>query len=130
MGADPALQLPAHRRKSQMIEPVLLLLLLQREGAYGYELQEDARELALTETEIDRSALYRCLRWLEEQGQVASEWDTGGEGAPRRRYRLTALGIKSLTLWADMLKQRRGALDVYLERYRKVIARARRSRRI
>ena len=126
---DP-LQLPDHRRNSQLVEPVLLLLLLEREGAYGYELQEAIQELSLTGTPVDRTVMYRSLRWLEKRGQVASQWDVSGDGAPRRRYRLTDHGIKSLTLWADLLKRRRGSLDAYLERYRKVISRVRRSRRI
>lgn len=128
--AQNPVQLPASRRTSRMIEPAVLLLLLEQDGAYGYELRSQVEELALTDAELDASAIYRCLRWLEKQGQVRSEWDTSEDGAPKRRYTLTELGIKSLTLWADLLKHRRAALDRYLERYRKSISRARRRRRI
>jgi DNA-binding PadR family transcriptional regulator len=130
MNRSEAIQLPAARRNSRTIEASVLLLLSESEGAYGYELKDGIEELALTEAKTDTSAVYRCLRWLEEHEQVRSEWDTRGQGPARRRYQLTDLGIKSLTLWADLLKRRRAALDGYLDRYRKAISRIRRVRRV
>jgi PadR family transcriptional regulator, regulatory protein PadR len=129
-GISEAIQSPAARRATQMLEPAILLLVLEHEGAHGYELRQWVEELALADTEPDRSAVYRCLRWLEEHGQVRSQWDVSGGGPARRRYELTELGLKSLTLWADLLKHRRASLDRYLDRYRRVIARVRRRQRI
>ena len=97
---------PAGRRQSRMIEP------------------------ALTDSQVDASAVYRCLRWLEGHDQVRSEWDTSDEGAPKRRYELTELGVKALSLWADLLRRRQGALHKYMVRYREGVARYRKRRKI
>jgi len=123
-------QLPVSRRQSRMVEASLLLLLLEREGAYGYELTQELDRLGLTEATVEAAAVYRTLRWLEQQEHVRSRWDTTGDGPARRRYELTDLGYKSVVLWADLLKHRKAAFERYLDRYAKAIARARRYRRI
>ncbi len=121
---------PAARRQARMIEPAILLLLLERDGVYGYELREEIAKVGLTDAEVDASAIYRCLRWLEKQEQVRSKWDTADGGAPKRRYELTEFGVKSLSLWADLLRRRRESLSKYLVRYREGAARYRRRRKI
>lgn len=118
---------PESRRQTRMMEPSILLLLLERGVAHGYELREEIERMALTESEVDGAAVYRTLRWLETHGQVRSVWDTAGTRAPRRRYQLTELGRKSLTLWADLLRHRRAALDTYLDRYQEAVAKAQES---
>ena len=117
-------RLPASRRQSTSLEPVLLLLLLENDGSHGYELANRSHRLSLAGTPVEPSSVYRCLRWFEKEGLVRSEWDTAGSGPSRRRYYLTELGIKSLRLWADVLKHQRAVLDEYLSRYRIAIPRA------
>jgi len=118
------LSLPASRRQGTALEPVLLLLLLESDGAHGYELANRSHRLSLSGTAVEPSSVYRCLRWFEKEGLVRSEWDTAGSGPSRRRYYLTDLGIKTLRLWADVLKHQRGVLDEFLSRYRIAIPRA------
>jgi len=118
------LALPASRRQSRMLEPALLLLLLESDGAHGYDLAARARKLALVGGEVDAAAVYRCLRWFEREGLVRSDWDTSGSGPARRQYFLTDLGVKSVRLWADLLRKRRGVLDQYLARYHEAMPRA------
>lgn len=115
------LGMPTTRRQSRMLDPVLLLLLLEHEGACGYDLAALAGKLPLSGGRTDGAAVYRCLRSFERDRLVKSEWDTEGGGPAKRRYYLTEFGIKSCRLWADQLKQRRNLLDDYLARYRKAI---------
>lgn len=116
--------LPSSRRQSRLLEPVLLLLLLESDGAHGYDLATRARKLALLGGEVEPAAVYRCLRWFEREGLVRSQWDTSGSGPARRQYFLTDLGVKTVRLWADLLRKRRSVLDQYLTRYHDAIPRA------
>ncbi len=85
-------------------EPVLLLLLRQKEQAYGYELAQEVNEHALTGSNIERGAVYRTLRTLEANGHVISDWDVSGSGPARRHYRLTASGKEHLQEWAEVIE--------------------------
>jgi poly-beta-hydroxybutyrate-responsive repressor len=87
----------------RFVEPVVLLLLKQKGHSYGYDLAGDLQQHALTDAEIERGALYRTLRQLEENGNVASEWDTDTGGPARRVYRLTARGEEHLEEWITVL---------------------------
>ncbi len=87
----------------RFVEPVVLMLLKKKGRSYGYDLAGDLSEHALTDTEIERAALYRTLRQLEMNGNVSSEWDTDGAGPARRVYKLTAKGERHLEEWATVL---------------------------
>jgi len=87
----------------RFVEPVVLLLLKQKGQSYGYDLAGDLHEHALTDAEIERAALYRTLRQLELNGNVASEWETDQSGPARRVYRLTPQGEQHLDEWATVL---------------------------
>ncbi|NSW54460.1 MAG: helix-turn-helix transcriptional regulator [Armatimonadetes bacterium] len=127
--AEPLMP-PAARKQSRLLEPAILLLLLETDGVYGYEMPEQIAQVGLTEAQIDASAVYRSLRWLESHEQVRSTWDTTGDGHPRRRYYITELGVKALSLWADVLRRRQEALSRYMVRYREGVARYRKRRDI
>ena len=51
----------------RFIEPERLQLLKKKGQSYGYELASDVRKYALTDAEIEVSALYRTLRQLEAE---------------------------------------------------------------
>jgi PadR family transcriptional regulator, regulatory protein PadR len=89
---------------SRFVEPVVLLLLKQKGRSYGYDLSLELVDHALTDAEIERAALYRTLRQLEMNGNVASEWETDTSGPARRVYRLTASGERHLAEWATVLE--------------------------
>lgn len=88
----------------RFVEPVVLLLLKKKGRSYGYDLSGDLQEHALTDAEIERAALYRTLRQLEMNGNVASEWETDGSGPARRVYKLTPHGERHLAEWAEVLE--------------------------
>ena len=87
----------------RFVEPVVLLLLKKKGRSYGYDLSSALQEHALTDAEVERAALYRTLRRLEENGNVVSEWETEGSGPARRVYSLTPDGERHLAEWATVL---------------------------
>jgi DNA-binding PadR family transcriptional regulator len=87
----------------RFVEPVLLYLLKQKGRAYGYELVGELNEHSLTDSTIERGAVYRTLRTLEVNGNVVSDWDVSGTGPARRQYRLTTSGEIHLEEWAEVL---------------------------
>ncbi len=87
----------------RFVEPVLLFLLERKGRAHGYELAAEVRRHALTDAEIEVSALYRTLRQLEQNRCVTSEWDVEGNGPARRLYQLTSRGKKHLGEWIAVL---------------------------
>jgi poly-beta-hydroxybutyrate-responsive repressor len=88
----------------RFVEPVVLLLLKKKGRSYGYDLSGDLQGHALTDAEIERAALYRTLRQLEMNRNVASEWETDGGGPARRVYKLTPQGEQHLEEWATVLE--------------------------
>ena len=118
----------------RFVEPVALLLLKKMGPACGYDLYAELREHALTDAEIEKAALYRVLRQLEENGNVQSRWETNEGGPARRIYRLTRNGERHLEEWAVVLnhlahsmsrfvKETRGVLQERIERQRRAAAR-------
>lgn len=69
-----------------------ILLLLRQDPSHGYTLIEDLRREGLIDEDLDPAVVYRYMREMEEEGLLASEWDTSGGGVPRRVYRLTPAG--------------------------------------
>jgi poly-beta-hydroxybutyrate-responsive repressor len=90
--------------------------LLWQEKKHGYELMTQIPELGFIHGSPDPGAIYRTLRHLEESGLVLSEWDTTGPGPAKRIYSLTELGRDHLQLWSESLRQRRNALDAFLQK--------------
>jgi len=102
-------------RLSRMVEPAVLYLLASGAAAHGYDLAEQANRLGLAETVIDPAAIYRCLRMLEADACVISNWDTSGSGPARRVYQLTAAGRQRLAGWVAVIGQRAQALGNFVE---------------
>lgn len=93
-----------------------LLMLLRSWNAYGYEL---VRQLTLFGFgTIDRAAVYRALRELEQEGYVTSSWDTSVTSGPVRRiYAITEAGLATLNVWAAALDNYRQTLDRLFQLY-------------
>ncbi|MEW5784911.1 MAG: helix-turn-helix transcriptional regulator [Bacillota bacterium] len=102
-------------RMERFVVPCLLLL-LYRKPAHGYELLESLTEFGFGEG-ADPGLVYRNLRRLEEKGHVSSEWETGGGGPARRRYRVTQSGEALIHHWAETIKTNMNRLAVFLQRY-------------
>jgi PadR family transcriptional regulator, regulatory protein PadR len=100
----------------RFIEPVLLLMLRDKGHSYGYELSENLDEYALTDAQIERAALYRTLRMLEENGHVTSMWDTEAAGPARRVYSLTESGRQHLQEWSEVMDRLAKAMEAFTKR--------------
>lgn len=93
-----------------LLEPAILAALGER-PAHGYDLRASLDELTEGLLTVDPGGLYRALRRMEDDGLVASTWQTGGHGPQRRTYELTEDGIDVLRCWIDRLGARRTAID-------------------
>ena len=102
----------------RFVEPVLLFLLKRNDRSYGYELANELRRYALTDAEIEVSALYRTLRQLEQNNCVTSEWDVEGTGPARRRYRLTPRGKEHLEEWITVLDHMSASMSRFVREAR------------
>jgi poly-beta-hydroxybutyrate-responsive repressor len=100
----------------RFVEPVVLLMLKEKGHACGYELFGDLSRYAFTDSEIERAALYRTLRRLEEHGYVSSEWDVGEPGPARRIYALTTEGEQHLQKWAEVLEKVASSMNAFVRR--------------
>ena len=102
----------------RFVEPLVLLLLKKKGRSYGYDLSGELRGHALTDTPIERAALYRTLRQLEASGNVVSEWETDKAGPARRVYRLTASGERHLREWSTVLDHLSQGMTRFVEEVR------------
>lgn len=103
-----------------------LLLLLAEGTSHGYELLGQLDLLGLHR--VDPGGLYRCLRAMDEEGLVRSEWEPSTTGPARRTYALTNDGRDWLHVLASQLAEDMRALGAYRRRYQKVLERAERAR--
>jgi poly-beta-hydroxybutyrate-responsive repressor len=104
------------RRIHRFLEPCLLLL-LHRDEAHGYDLQEGLKQFGFAENPVDSSTVYRKLRGLENRGFVTSRWDTGNAGPARRLYQITDEGDRYLAWWVGDLRETDRVLHHFLEMY-------------
>jgi len=90
-----------------------VLALLADEERYGFELvQQLAGEQALVTTE---GTLYPLLGRLRREGAVETSWRESPAGPPRRYYRLSAAGRKSLAAFVDEWSRFRASVDAILK---------------
>ena len=99
----------------RFVEPVVLYLLSKHGPSYGYELANALQEHALTDSHIERAALYRTLQQLESNGYVTSAWDTSGPGPARHVYRVTPDGDEHLGEWRTVLSNLARSLNRFVE---------------
>jgi len=105
-------------RMERFIEPCLLLLLLEK-PAHGYDLMARLRNFGFGDNQ-DPGMVYRNLRRLEDQGMIASEWDTSGAGPAKRSYEVTAEGKELVRAWAETIGLNIATLRSFLERFSKL----------
>ena len=99
----------------RFIEPLILQQLKERKTAYGYELLESLKVHSLTDAEIDKAALYRTLRQLEEHRYVRSEWAEGLAGPAKRVYKITRQGEHHLKQWAIVMEQMSNSMSQFVQ---------------
>jgi PadR family transcriptional regulator PadR len=75
---------------------LIVLHLLSRGEAYGYEIVSTLTAESDGELGVTDGTLYPVLYRLERAGFVAVRWETPERGVPRKYYRLTDSGLDEL----------------------------------
>jgi transcriptional regulator len=75
---------------------LLVLAVLQRGEAHGYEVIAELRRRSEGGFDLPEGTVYPALHRLEREGLLASDWGVG-DGRRRRVYRLTGRGRAALT---------------------------------
>lgn len=112
---------PGAGKRERYIQPSILLGLYQR-PTYGYELIQTIQRFGFVEGTAPPGMIYRHLRQLEEDGWVASRWETEGGGPARRIYTITADGREVLALWIAHMEAQAGRLQSFVTEYRQAAA--------
>jgi PadR family transcriptional regulator, regulatory protein PadR len=120
MNATPKKQThpgPGTGRQERYLQPSMLLSLRQQ-PSYGYEIIGALQRFGFIQGEAPPGMIYRHLRQLEQDGLVASHWETQGSGPAKRIYEITAEGEEALELWIAHLTLLRDKLSAFIDTYR------------
>lgn len=85
---------------------VLAVVSREREGAYGYRITQDVRQVI----EISESTLYPVLRRLMKD-ECLETYDMQSGGRNRRYYKITAKGSAQLQLYREEWKLYTGKVN-------------------
>jgi len=102
-------------RRSQMLRGVLdlcLLAVIEDEPAYGYEMTRRLRERGLST--VGEGSIYPLLARLERDGLVATHRMASDGGPPRKYYRASPTGRRTLAEGARVWRGVRGEVDAIL----------------
>ena len=107
------------KKSERYIQPSLLMA-LKSKPSYGYELIQEIGQFGFVQGQAPPGMIYRHLRDLEENGLVASEWETDGTGPAKRVYQLTMEGNEILDYWIIYMKKQAERLLSFIERYENI----------
>jgi PadR family transcriptional regulator PadR len=107
------------KKSERYIQPSILMALRDK-PSYGYELIQVISKFGFVEGQAPPGMIYRHLRDLEENGLVASEWETDGTGPAKRVYQLTGEGSEVLDYWITYMKKQAERLLSFVERYENI----------
>jgi PadR family transcriptional regulator PadR len=109
---------PGTQKKADRYLQPSLLMALKMKPSYGYELIQEISRFGFIEGHAPPGMIYRHLRDLEENGLVASQWETEGSGPAKRIYELTAEGEAILAYWIDYMDGQAKRLSAFVLMYR------------
>lgn len=107
------------KKSERYIQPSLLMA-LKSKPSYGYELIQEIGQFGFVQGQAPPGMIYRHLRDLEENGLVASEWETDGSGPAKRVYQLTGEGHEVLDYWITYMKKQAESLLNFIKRYENI----------
>jgi len=102
----------ASTRQSQLLRGVLdvcLLAVIAEQPAYGYEMTKRLADRGLAT--VGEGSIYPVLGRLERDRLVETFRQTSNGGPPRKYYRLTDDGRRSLRQWTNEWQATRAAVD-------------------
>ena len=82
---------------------------------YGYEIIAEISNWSNGKIELKQPSLYSALTRLEKADMLSSYWTDSDIGGKRHYYRLTDLGRKTATAWAEDFMQEKSKNDVAKE---------------
>ena len=106
----------ASTRQSQLLRGVLdvcLLAVIAEQPAYGYEMTKRLADRGLAT--VGEGSIYPVLGRLERDRLVETFRQTSNGGPPRKYYRLTENGRRSLRRWSDEWRSARSSVDRVLD---------------
>lgn len=112
---------PGSGKAQRYIQPSVLLA-LKRGPTYGYELIQTLSQFGFMEGPAPPGMIYRHLRELEENGLVASEWNTDQSGPAKRIYHLTPEGSEVLDYWIGYMSRQAEKLRNFISMYEDIKA--------
>lgn len=89
---------------------LLVLAIVQREDAYGYEISQVIKQVSTTKD----STLYPILKRLQEQ-KCLTTYDQPFQGRNRRYYQITSEGVRKLEALTGEWESYRNAIDQIVE---------------
>jgi len=102
-------------RRTQLLRGALdlcLLAVIEEEPAYGYEMTKRLRERGLAI--VGEGSIYPLLGRLEREGLVEAYRAASNGGPPRKYYRLSEAGSRTLATGVAEWRSARDALDAVL----------------
>ena len=94
---------------------LLVLKTLSLEPMHGWGISQRVQQMSDGEFAMNQGSLYPALQRLEQQGWIASEWQSTEQNRPAKYYTLTTSGRRALTAetksWRDYVR----AVDLILE---------------
>jgi PadR family transcriptional regulator len=94
---------------------LLTLLYQQRRAMYGYEVAKELESRCRGALPMKPGALYPVLRSLEKQELLSSHVEPSDAGPPRKYYKITAIGKKTLKHWQTAWQDTKQFVDKILE---------------
>jgi poly-beta-hydroxybutyrate-responsive repressor len=113
--------LPGSGKQERFMQPSVLMALLKG-PSYGYELIHTIQEFGFVQGQAPPGMIYRHLRQLEDDGLVTSEWETGGTGAAKRIYHITAEGRDVLDSWIEYMSGQAEKLTGFISIYNRLVS--------
>lgn len=110
---------PGGGKRERYIQPSVLIVLYRR-PAYGYELIQNIHKFGFVEGMAPPGMIYRHLHQLEDDGLVASQWETEGSGPAKRVYQLTPDGEEMLAAWIEYMKEQAKNLTNFINYYQQI----------
>lgn len=92
----------------------LVLRILTEGPNHGYGIIQEIRQRSGGLVEFTEGTIYPLLHTLEQEGLVASAWETTPSGRRRKLYSLTDAGARRLAHLAADWRQFRAAVDAIL----------------
>ena len=96
---------------------LVLLAVLEEPGEdlYGYQIAKRLQQLANGGSPVKQGALYPVLRQLSANGLLVSRIVPSYAGPPRRYYRITEAGRRTLADWRSIWRSTRNFVDEFAE---------------